>query len=183
MPEDRGDALLHERPRPGDIPAAVRQPAHDQHQTLRRKLRRLLDGAAVLLEGGGEPRAAACGEKTAAAQPGPGQAGVADPELRLLESERRNLVAPGRDAADAVPLAAGDDLVELPLRPHGGGVERQQRGIGAHQASMPCVASNARMRRAARSGSRSKPALSASRNNSDRCRIWRALCWPPTIAK
>src|SRR5206468_9755073 len=114
-----GDAFLHERSRRAKIPAAFRQSADDQHQTLRGKLRRLLDGAAVLLDGGGEPRTAARGKESAAAKSGHGESRVADPALRLVEPELRDLVAPGRDATDAVPLAAGDDPVELPLRAHG----------------------------------------------------------------
>ena len=49
--------------------------------------------------------------------------------------------------------------------------------------STPCMASMVRMRAAAMSGSRSRPAASARRNNSARCNRERALCWPPTMTK
>src|SRR5205823_12197629 len=91
MFENGGDAFLHERSRRAKIPAAFRQSADDQHQTLRGKLRRLLDGAAVLLDGGGEPRTAARGKESAAAKSGHGESRVADPALRLVEPELRDL--------------------------------------------------------------------------------------------
>ena len=40
-----------------------------------------------------------------------------------------------------------------------------------------------RIRATAISGSRSSPALSARRNSSAKCRMDRALCWPPTMTK
>src|SRR5207245_1298796 len=61
--------------------------------------------------------------------------------------------------------------------PQGGGTRR------AHHAAMPRVARTPRMRAAARSGSASKPAVSASRNSSARCKVERALSWPPTMVK
>ena len=47
---------------------------------------------------------------------------------------------------------------------------------GIDQPSRPCMASVVFIRADAMSGSRSNPALSASRNSSDRCTIERALC-------
>ena len=83
----------------------------------------------------------------------------------------RSLSEEALKSSHTAMLSAGDDPVEFPLRAHGCGVERQQRGIRGHHASMPLVASKLRMRCAARSGSRSNPARSASRNNSHRCRM------------
>src|SRR5258708_18682296 len=54
----------------------------------------------------------------------------ADEPRRLLEAEGRHLVAPRRDAADAVARAAVDDLRQLPLLLHRRRVERQQGRIG-----------------------------------------------------
>ena len=55
---------------------------------------------------------------------------AAQGKFEALQQRLRDLVAPGSDAADAVPDAARDDLGQGPLRPHGGGVERQQRRVG-----------------------------------------------------
>src|SRR3546814_11575049 len=95
------------------------------------------------------------------------------------------LVAPRRDAGDAMPGAALDAVLQRPLLAHGGGVQRQRARLGAGtkrgHAAIPCTAITAFMRAAARSGSLSRPAASASRNSSARCRADRVLCWPPTL--
>ena len=57
--EDACDPFLDQAARRGDVLAAFRQPAHDQHQALRRKRRRLVDGAPVLVDRRGESGAAA----------------------------------------------------------------------------------------------------------------------------
>ena len=81
--------------------------------------------------------------------------------------------------------AALDQLLERP-RLHGHRVDREQRAVVrkvAHQAATPRVAITRRMRAAALSGSRSRPAASARRNSSARCSVERALSWPPTSVK
>ncbi len=53
--------------------------------------------------------------------------------MRVAESFSpggRDLVPPGRDAANAVTRATGDDLRQRPLLPHRRGVERKQTGVG-----------------------------------------------------
>src|SRR3546814_963860 len=70
------------------------------------------------------------------------------------------LVAPRRDAGDAMPGAALDAVLQRPLLAHGGGVQRQRARLGAGtkrgHAAIPCTAITAFMRATARSGSLSR---------------------------
>ena len=99
---------------------------------------------------------------------------------RLLEPDRRDLVAPGRDGGDAVPQAALDRLRDAPLRATVARlIDSPSTGSSRPHASPAAP----RIRAAARTGSRSNRALSASRKSSVRCNSERALCCPPTIRK
>ena len=103
-----------------------------------------------------------------------------------IEADAGDLVAPGIDGADAVARTGLDDLQEIALLPDGRRVQRQPAVIGgeiAHHASMPRVARKAFMRCVASSGLASRPALSAKRNSSAKCKVERALSCPPTMVK
>src|SRR5882724_4392290 len=80
---------------------------------------RLLDGAPVIVP-------PVPGSEEAAAQPGHGQAMRVDGFHSFLQTHLRDLIAPGRDAADAMPGAAVDRLSERPLLFRGGRIERKQ---------------------------------------------------------
>ena len=80
----------------------------------------------------------------------------------------------GAGAADQQRVAVGDQLREL----LGGDDARRH-----DQAATPQVRITSVRRDAARSGSRMRPAASASLNASIRCSSERALCWPPTMTK
>src|SRR3989442_15962894 len=64
-------------------------------------------------------------EEAAGAQASHGQAVRVDGFHSLLQTHLRDLIAPGRDAADAVARAALDHLREIPLLLHRRGVERK----------------------------------------------------------
>ena len=159
---------------------------------------RLVDGAPVVVERGAAAFAVGRRKHAAAAVARHGQAGVADAPRRVVEAGRGDLVAPRRDAADAVPRAGLDDVGQRPLRAHGRGVDREPAMVGrevAHGDAMAPRRSSARRRRARASSvphardrelrvARAAPAASARRNSSARCdERLRALCWPPTIVK
>src|SRR4030081_798091 len=78
---------------------------------------RLLDGAQVIVP------PVPGSEEAAAAQPGHGQAMRVDGFHSFLQTHLRDLIAPGRDAADARPGAAIDRLSERPLLLRGGRIE------------------------------------------------------------
>src|SRR5207302_11124025 len=80
---------------------------------------RLLDGAPVVVS------PVLGSEEAAAAQAGHGQAMRVDGFHSFLQTHLRDLVAPGRDAANAVARAALDHLSEVPLLLHRRGVERK----------------------------------------------------------
>ena len=114
------------------------------------------------------------------------QPGIAYGARRAVEADRRDLIAPGIDGADAMPRGGIDDLQEITLLADRRGIQGQPVVIGGeitHHASMPRVESTASMRRVASSGLASRPALSASRKSSARCSVERALSWPPTMVK
>ena len=127
--------------------AAFRQAADDEDQALRAERQRLVDGAAVVVQRRAPALAIRRRKHPAAAIAGDREPGVADAQRRVLESRRGDLVAPRRDAANAVPRAAVDDLRQRPLLPHGGGVERQQACVGfAHDVAARAVARRSRAR-------------------------------------
>src|SRR6185437_6238000 len=110
--------------------------------------------------------------------------GIAHQPRSAIEPDRGDLVAPGIDRADAVAYTGLDDVSEVPLFAQRRGIQRQPAMIGRkipHQGSMPRSASTVFMRRVANSGLASRPALSARRNSSERCRVERVLSWPPNI--
>src|SRR5258708_15830327 len=80
---------------------------------------RFLDGAPVVVP------PVSGSEEAAAAQAGHGQAMRVDGFHSLLQTHLRDLIAPGRDAADAVAHAALNHLREVPLLVHRRGVERE----------------------------------------------------------
>ncbi len=184
--QQRGDPVADQVARGGEIARARRQPADHQHQAMRADRRRLVDGAAVVVERACQPGAVELGEHAAAAEAGDGQAVGADRRRRRGHAHRLELVAPGRDAGDAGARDAVDRLAQVPLAARGRGVDREQalvlREI-AHQASTPWSRSTAAMRDAARSGSISRPAPSASWKSCARWSSERALSWPPTMVK
>src|SRR5262249_14520266 len=120
----------------------------------------------------------------AAAIAGQVEAGIAHRPHRAIEPDVSHLVAPGIDGADRMARAGVDDLQQVALLAHGGGVEREP-AVGVrkipHQASTPRTLNTAFMRRVAASGLASSPALSASRNSSARCSVERALSCPAII--
>jgi hypothetical protein len=101
-----------------------------QHQAARAEGRRLVDGAAVVVDRRRETAAALGGEPAAAAEAGHHKPRIPDAPRARGEAQGRDLVAPGRDAADAVACAAVDDAVERPLLAQGGGVEREPPRLG-----------------------------------------------------
>src|SRR5438046_10650381 len=82
---------------------------------------RLLDGAPVVV-----PQVPGS-EEAAAAQAGHAQAMRVDGFHSFLQTHLRDLVAPGRDAADLMARAALDHLSEVPLLLPRRGVERKLR--------------------------------------------------------
>src|SRR5207253_2907817 len=80
---------------------------------------RLLDGAPVVVP------PVLGSEEAAAAQAGHAQAMRVDGFHSFLQTHLRDLVAPGRDAADLMARAALDHLSEVPLLLHRRGVERK----------------------------------------------------------
>src|SRR5207247_9816674 len=80
---------------------------------------RLLDGAPVVVS------PVLGSEEAAAAQAGHGQAMRVDGFHSVLQTHLRDLVAPGRDAANAVARAALDHLREVPLLLYRRSVERK----------------------------------------------------------
>ena len=107
--EQLAQAVAHHFARAGEVArhdlaaAILRQAADDEHEALRAERQRLVDGAAVVVVRGAPAFAIGRRKHAAAAEPGDGQAGVANAPRRVVEARRRHLVAPRRDAADAVP--------------------------------------------------------------------------------
>ena len=105
---------------------------------------RLVDRALVVIERRAPAAAIQRRKHSAPAIAGQRKAGIAYALGRFLESGRGDLVAPGRDAADAAPRATGDDLGQAPLRAHRRGVDRKQVRIGrAHRPMRPIPRSSA----------------------------------------
>ena len=187
-----GDGVVDLRPRRRDIlrdraarPRILRQAADHQHDAGRAERLGFIDRAAVVVARLGAMRGIRR-EHAAAAIARQIEPGVAHRSHRAVEPDRRDLVAPGIDGADAMPRAGVDDLKEIALLADRRGVQRQPAVVGRkipHHASMPRSASTAFMRRVASSGLASSPALSASRNSSARCSVERVLSCPPTIVK
>ena len=104
--------------------AVLRQTADDENEAGRTERQRLVDRALVVVErsftagtvGGGEHAAAAIARKR--------HTGVAKALRGFLQARRRDLVAPGREPADAMPRTAGDDLRQRPLLAHGRCIDR-----------------------------------------------------------
>ncbi len=94
-------------------------------------------------------------------------------------------VAPGRDRGNAGARAAFDQLLERP-RLHGRRVDRQPTQVVARDRASAARRASPSLRACARRPDRdrrSRPAASASRNSSARCKVERALSWPPTMVK
>ena len=183
MRQDGGDAVGHHVARGGDVARTFRQAADDQDQAVGAECRRLVDRAAIVVDGGGAAGGVGGRKHAAPAKPGDAQAVGADDARRLGEADLFDLVAPRRDRRDAAGEAGVDRLVHRPLLANGGEIDRQPLDRHGRPQFSPPTASTLRMRPAARSGSRSTRAWSARRKSSARCTSERALCWPPTMTK
>ncbi len=115
--QDRRDPFSYSFSGKGKIFRARQQAAHDQHQALRAQLVRLFDRAPVVVA------PVLRREEAAAAQAGYGKSVLPYRGSRRLQAHCRDLVAPGRDAADIVPGAAVDHLREVPLLADRRGIE------------------------------------------------------------
>ncbi len=169
--EQLADAVAHHFARAGEIlrfdgaGAILRQPADDEYQAARAEGERLVDRAPVVVLRRAPAFAVRGREHPAAAIAGDRESGVADAPRRVLQPGGRHLVPPGRDAANAVAGASGDDLRQRPLLPHRRGVERKEIGVGfVHGVRLSA-------RRRARS-----PARGWS------CGTWRSCRAPPSRA-
>ena len=185
MGQERGERVAHLPSRVADVARALRQPADHEDEALRADGGGFVDRAAVVVERRAPPGVIGGGKHAAAAKAGDGHPVRADEFCRALEAAGLHDVAPGRDRGNAGAGAAFDELLERP-RLHRHRIDREQGAVlrkVAHHACTPRAAITWRMRPAARSGSASRPAASASRNNSARCRVERALSWPPTSVK
>jgi hypothetical protein len=129
------DAVAHHFSCAGEIlrfdfaVAADGQAPDDQDQALRAQRNRFVDRAPVVVQS--RPPAVAIGrwKHSAAAIAANDKSSVADARCGLLEASGRDLVAPRRNAADAVAGATVDDLRQRPLLPHRGGIEREQARV------------------------------------------------------
>ena len=183
--QQRRDAVAHLLVRAGEIFRPFRQSARDQHQAFGADTGGFVDGAAVVVERSTASGFVGSGKHAAAAQARDVQRCVADQLAGLVDAHGLDDVAPRRDGRDSRALAAVDQLRQRP-RLHGRGIDGEQLGVMgkiAHHAITPRIAITMRMRAAARSGSASRPAASARRNSSARCKVERALSWPPTMMK
>ena len=114
--EELADAVAHHFARAGEIlrfdgaGAILRQPAHDEYQAARAQGERLVDRAPVVVLRRAPAFAVRGREHSAAAIAGDRESGVAYAPRRVLQPGGRHLVAPRRDAANAVAGASGDDL-------------------------------------------------------------------------
>jgi hypothetical protein len=129
MGQQRGDAVAHQLARAGKVARVRREPAHHQHQAVRAERRRLVDGAAVVVERTRQAGAVEGGEHASAAQAGDGEAVGADRLRRRCHAHRLELVAPRRDAGNAGARDAVDGLAQIPLRAHGRGVDREEARV------------------------------------------------------
>jgi len=100
-----------------------RQTADDQDQAGGAERERLVDRPPVVVECCAPAFAIDRGEHPAAAVAGYRETGIADAQRRVLQSCRRDLVAPWGDAANTVARAPVDDLRQRPLLADGRGVE------------------------------------------------------------
>ncbi len=138
--ERRRDAVLHLLARAGDVlgqrGAGERagQAADDEHEAGGVQRLRLVDGAAVVVERGLAAGGIDRREHAAAAVAGQRQAVRAHQRGGALQADRRDLVAPRRDRADAVAGAGLDDRVERAGAAQGGGVDRQPAVVGREVA-------------------------------------------------
>ena len=194
--EQRADAVLHhccaplrDRAMAGSGPRELRQTADDENKARRAERDRLVDRAAVVVPRFLRPDRVARKHASAAisGQRQPGRLHGLD---RAVEPDRRDLIAPRRYRARSPLCACVDDREKITLLAQCRGVDRQPAVIGREVAqarlphpSTPRAASTVRIRWTANSGSRSRPAASASRNSSARCKVERALSWPPTMVK
>ena len=123
------DPVAHHFARAGEIlvddraAAILRQAADREDEAARAEFAGFVDGAAVVVLRRAPAAAIGRGEHAAAAQARHDESGVAKSARRIGKAGRRDLVAPRRDAANAVARAAGDDLGQRPLRADGGRVE------------------------------------------------------------
>ena len=185
--QDRREPVGDHRAGAGDVARAGRQAADDEDEAVGAERRRLVDGAAVVVDRGTAAGSIGGGEHAAAAEAGDAQAVAGEDAGRLGKADLRHLVAPGCHRRDAVADAGRSRLAQVPLLAHRGEVDRET--LGAHRPrlpspqAMPPSASTALMRLAASSGSRSTRAWSARRKSSARWRSERALCWPPSMTK
>ena len=116
MIQQRCDSFSDLHPRAGDVLRAIGQAADDEDQAFRADCRCVVHRSPVVVQrcqpaGRGRGR-----EHAAAAQAGDPQVGIPDEPGGASRPAFVELVAPRRDAADAVPGAAGDALLQGPLR-------------------------------------------------------------------
>ena len=114
-------------------PRELRQAADDEDKAGRAERRRLVDRAPVVV-----PRLLAVRavgrEHAAAAVAGELEPRVLHGAHGAVEPDRRDLVAPGRDRAHAVPGAGLDDGEEVALLSHRRGVEGEEGVVGGEVA-------------------------------------------------
>ena len=124
-----GEILRRRRARSREL----RQAADDEDKAGAAQRRRLVDRPPVVV-----PRLfavrAVCREHAAAAVAGELEPGVLHGPHGLVEPDRRDLVAPGRDRADLVPGAGLDDGDEVALLSHRRGVEGEEGVVGGEVA-------------------------------------------------
>ena len=87
----------------------MRQPSGHQHDAGRAERFCLINRAAIIIARLGAMRGIRC-EHAAAAIARQIEPGVAHRARRAVEPDRRDMVAPGIDGADAMPRAGVDDL-------------------------------------------------------------------------
>lgn len=181
MGEDRGKPVAHHRTCAREVPGPRRQSTAHHHQAIGVKGRRRVDRAQIVLDRTPATFGVGRREHAAPAHPRDMQPGIADRPCRRCHSHVGEDIPPRGNAANAMPCAALDTCSEVPFLAHRHGVERQLPRWRHHWT--PCRASSVRIRVIAKSGSRSTPARSASRNSSAKCSMERADCCPPTITK
>src|SRR3989440_4732122 len=182
-----GDAVRAQAARRRDVPAG-RRPA-SQDEALRPQRRRFVHRPPIVLDPRLPLRGARRRKHPSATHARHAQPGIAHQAHRAIESCFRELVPPHGDVGHAVAGAGVDGLRET--RPLGGDLVEAEPGdrwgprgqTSRRRHSPPAMASTGRIRSAARSGSSSSPAQSASRNSSARCSTERPVSAAPIIRK
>src|SRR5712671_4367064 len=137
--EHSADPVPHYRSRAREVLRARKESADHEHQAPCLEGRGIVDRAQVVVYRGLARPAVRAREHPSAAQPGHGEAVVANRSGRFLRAHLGELIAPGRYAPDAVAGAALDHAAQVPLFPQRGGIERKQLRVGrtAHTLSTP----------------------------------------------